>query len=275
MAELAASRVTPEESAPSAWLYYLHGIYGAGRNWASVARGLARRRPDWGGLLVDLRLHGASRDFEPPHTLEACARDLRELAAGSAAPAPPAAILGHSFGGKVALMLARDPPNSLRQLWIVDSTPAVRPPAGSAVRMLRAVREAPGPFATRDQAIETLESRGFDSRVATWMVTNLESGDGGMRWRLDPDEMEALLADFFRTDLWEVVEVPPAGLHLHFLAAEDSGVLAGEDAERIRRAGRETGRVHLHPVAGGHWLNDDNPDAVVDLLAAHLPDPGS
>ena len=63
----------------SHWLYVLHGIYGAGRNWASVARSLIAKRPEWGAMLVDLRLHGHSQGFEPPHTLHACAHDVYEL----------------------------------------------------------------------------------------------------------------------------------------------------------------------------------------------------
>ena len=36
-----------------------------------------------------------------------------------------------------------------------------------------------------------------------------------------------------------------------------------------RRAGR-TGRVFLHEVEGGHWLNTENPKALQELLVAGL-----
>lgn len=273
MPRLAHSRITADDATPSVWLYFLHGIYGAGRNWRSIAREVSNRRSAWGGLLVDLRLHGESRGFEPPHTLAACTRDVSELAAGRGSPEPPTLVLGHSFGGKVALSLLEDGPHEIRQAWIVDSTPAPRAPGGSALRMLRAVRENPGPFEDRARAIGVLEERGFDRLVASWMATNLESGDGGLRWRFDPDEMEALLEDFFQADLWGVVERPPRDVALHFVKGEDSDVLRDEDCRRIEAAGRETGRLRLHRVAGGHWLNVDNPEALVDLLTAHLPEP--
>lgn len=273
MPELAHARVLEEmeEGASRAgWIYFLHGIFGAGRNWASVARELARRRPEWGAVLVDLRLHGDSRGFGWPHTLGACARDVRELAAGPGPPGGLSAVLGHSFGGKVALALVRDRHPGPRQAWIVDSTPDASPPGGAAAEMLEAVRSLPGPFEDRREAIDGLEARGFGPFVAGWMATNLERGEGGLRWRFDPDEVEALLADFFRTDLWSAVEAPPEGLELRFVKAEESGVLTEEACRRIEAAGRETGRVHLHRVAGGHWLNADNPDALLDLLATHL-----
>jgi esterase len=60
---------------PRSWLCILHGSFGAGRNWATVVRRLVAARKDWGAVLVDLRLHGASQGFPPPHTLAACADD--------------------------------------------------------------------------------------------------------------------------------------------------------------------------------------------------------
>ena len=61
-------------------MFVLHGIYGAGRNWASIARRFVQRRNEWGIVLVDLRLHAGSQGFPPPHTLAACAADLARLA---------------------------------------------------------------------------------------------------------------------------------------------------------------------------------------------------
>lgn len=274
--------VVAAEAAPGRWMYVLHGIYGAGRNWRTVARRLSDGRPDWGSVLVDLRLHGESTGFEGPHTLSACARDLRRLreATGHA----PSALLGHSFGGKVVLKALGRPGGGrapdgtgggsdapVRQAWIVDSTPEAREPAGSAVRMLGAVRSMPETFDSRDEAVDGIVERGFPRPVARWMTTNLERTDEGFRWALDWWAMEELLDDFFAADLWPVVEDPPPGWELHFVKAEDSAVLPAEACDRVRRAGRRTGRVFLHRLSGGHFLNAENPDAVVELLAEELP----
>ncbi|MFW6331186.1 MAG: alpha/beta fold hydrolase, partial [Gemmatimonadota bacterium] len=105
MPDLSTRKVVAEGEHPGQWLAVLHGIYGAGRNWASVARALVGARPGWGAVLVDLREHGESVGFEPPHTLESTAADLDGLEAG-----PVEAVLGHSFGGKIALLRARTDP---------------------------------------------------------------------------------------------------------------------------------------------------------------------
>ncbi|MGH7553348.1 MAG: alpha/beta fold hydrolase, partial [Longimicrobiales bacterium] len=160
---LSHERVTAEGANPASWLYMLHGIFGAGRNWASLAKRLTRERPDWGVVLVDLRQHGSSQGFAPPHTLGAAADDLAVLADETGLQ--PTAVLGHSFGGKVALAFAGTQPPGLKQLWVVDSTPSAREPDGSAWRMLEIVRRMPRSFASRDELIAALEREGFAKPV--------------------------------------------------------------------------------------------------------------
>jgi esterase len=265
-------KVTAPGARPARWLYVLHGIYGAGRNWASVMRRVVRQRPDWGVLLVDLREHGGSRSQPPPHTVQAAAADLVELA--DTTGIVPAAVLGHSFGGKVALVFAAldaPPARALLQVWVVDSTPEAREPAGSAWSMLSLLRSMPARFNTRQELVDALASHGMQLPVAQWMATNLEAGDDGTYgWRFDLDALEALLHSFFRTDAWAVVEEPRPGLEVHLVKAEQSSVLAGAALQRADDAARQ-GSAHVHRVAGGHWVNAENPAAIERLLVQMLP----
>ena len=251
------------------WLFVLHGIYGRGRNWGSIARHLLARRSDWASLLVDLRLHGESPAFAPPHTVEAAAGDVLDLEVHF--DHAPRAVLGHSFGGKVALSFAARSDVRPLQVWIIDSTPEARAPEGSAWRMLDALRQLPVRFASRHEAIVGLQHFGVEAAAAAWMSANLALADGAYRWRLDLDAMGALLRDFFSLDLWDVVESPPEGLELEFVKASQSATLSETACGRILDAERAHGRAHLHRVAGGHWLNADNPAAVLHLLQARLP----
>jgi pimeloyl-ACP methyl ester carboxylesterase len=253
---------------PRAWIWFLHGIYGAGRNWGTVARRVIEARPGWGAILVDLRQHGGSQGFPPPHTIEAAAADLTRLERSIGRPA--AALLGHSFGGKVALRQSLDPPSSPRQFWIIDSTPQAGPPSGSAWRMLEVVRALPDEFESRAEAVGALESNGIDRPVAQWMATNLERHGDRLRWRFDLAALEALLRDFFRTDLWQAIEQPAPGLELHIVKASESSILDGETLARVERASAASDQVVLHELEGGHWLNADNPEGLVGLLAEGL-----
>ena len=266
---LAHSRVTAAGREPERWLLVLHGIYGAGRNWGSIARRLADARPEWGAVLVDLRNHGQSQGLPGPHTLAAAAEDVDRLVEHLDLQA--AAVLGHSFGGKVAFTYMLHHGDELLQAWMIDSTLAVREPAGTAWDMLVAVKALPSDFASRAEAVEGLMARGYTEGVAQWMAINLQPADGRFRWRLDFAAMEEMLRDFFRTDLWPAVEDPPGTVDVHVVKATQSDSLDAEATARVEGAARANPRVHLHLVEGGHWLNTDNPDGILQLLLDNLP----
>ena len=288
MATLHHEIVEAPGAAPSRQMLLLHGIYGAGRNWGTIARRLVRARPEWRVVLVDLRSHGNSPRLAP-HTIDCCAADLPDLEEHLGRPAD--AVLGHSFGGKVALLYGRlraeggvpEPARGLRpetgggphgsqrlQLWVVDSSPSAGRPGGGAWRMLGVLRRHPGPFGSRAEVVDAVASERFSPLVANWMAINAVRTDTGLVWRIDPDEMEAYLRDYYRTDAWDVVERPPAGTSLHFIRALASSVLDDAAGRRIRGAARDTGQVVLHEVAGGHWVNTENPEALLGLLVGWL-----
>lgn len=250
-------------------LYVLHGIFGSGRNWASVIRRFVRAEPDWAARLVDLRQHGDSQGFEPPHTIAAAAADLSHIAED--AFTGPAAILGHSFGGKVALQYAREYGSTLDQVWVIDSTPEARTPDGSAWQMLELLRKLPREYQDRDDLIGQLTGFGLAMPLAQWMATNLEQHDDGRyRWRFDLDALEALLLDFFENDLWDVLEAPPGELQVHMVKARESSVLTHAAVERVETLARQNGRVFLHVIDGGHWVNAENPEALLALMTRYL-----
>jgi esterase len=266
---LGHSRITAPDAEPGLWLLVMHGIFGKGRNWTSIARRLVEARPEWGAVLVDLRMHGDSRSFRPPHTLESSAEDVRRLVEHLGIDA--AAVLGHSFGGKVALRYVKEAVAGLRQAWVIDSTPAVRLPSGAAWRMIEIVRALPDEFASRQEAVAGLEAHGYPRGLAQWMAMNVEPTDGGRyRWAIDIDAMESMLRDFFRTEMWDVVEDPPAGVEIHFVKATRSDTMDADAVARVESAA-SGGRVQLHHVEGGHWINTDNPDGVLHVLESHLP----
>ena len=105
------SIVTATSANPSRYMLVLHGIFGAGGNFRTFIRRLADTCPNWGFVLVDLRGHGQSLGAPPPHTVEASAQDLVHL--GTHLGLEIRGIMGHSFGGKVALAHAGLRPDEL------------------------------------------------------------------------------------------------------------------------------------------------------------------
>jgi pimeloyl-ACP methyl ester carboxylesterase len=252
---------------PSMTLVMLHGIYGRGRNWLAVARALTQARREYASWLLDLPHHGESGPGFHGDTVRGLAADLMDWLGREGLTAD--AILGHSYGGKVALAMAERAKGAPLQIWVVDSTPEVKPPSGSAWTMLQIIRRLPERVASRDVVIDGIVEGGFPPGVAQWMSTNLVRDGEAFVWRLDFDVMERLLDDFFETDLWNVVESPAPRHDIHFLKASQSSAVSDEAVRRI--AGASGNRVHLHHREGGHWIHAESPEVVTQLLVETLP----
>jgi esterase len=264
-ARLHHERIARAGTTPARWLAIAHGIYGAGSNWRSIARKLHERRPDWGIVLVDLRGHGRSELGEPPHTLAACAHDVRELLAELG---DVRALAGHSFGGKVAL--AARPIIDVDQLWVLDASPSARGQAvsGDAVwRLLDMMERSPRRWARRDDFVAAVVGDGHDVSLAHWLALSLAPDPaGGLVLRFDLAALRALLTDYHARDLWDELDAP--GTRVEVVVAERSSTISAADRERLAAA---PPHVHVHSVAAGHWLHVDAPALVIDLFAAHLP----
>lgn len=252
---------------PGRVIVLLHGILGSGRNLRTLATRLVHARPDCSIWLVDLRNHGLSQGAPPPHTLQACVDDLLALFA-DAGQAPPM-VVGHSYGGKVALELARRPYPQLRQVWALDTLPALAAgeddgPA-AVERVVAALRTVPQPLASREEVVAWLVAQGLEPAIGQWMTTNLKSAADGYRWVFDLDAIETMLDAYFATDSWPVLRQPPAGLHVHVVRAGRSSRWTAAVLSAL--AHLDSPQVHVHLLAdAGHWVHVDDPEGVLRLL---------
>lgn len=274
MPTLAHALVTASGREPSRWMFFLHGILGSGANWRSFARSFVDARPAWGAVLVDLRLHGNSQGFPPPHTIAACAADLTALR--KTLPGPVTGILAHSFGGKVALEYLRGN-TEIMHAFIVDSTPSARPDARgseSTVSIVRLLEELPVRFASRDAFLEHVTKHGHTREIAMWLAMNVKADDdGGFSFRLDVQGIRALLDDYFLRNEWDVLQdFHPSTIHL--VAGGRSTVLDDEDRSYALRLAEEThGAVQLRVLPdAGHWVHVDAPRELLALLVAAIPE---
>ncbi len=256
----------------------LHGIYGAGANWRTFARKLTRAQPDLGCVLVDLRKHGRSQEASPPHTVAAAADDLIELEGALAVQRRPVvSVCGHSFGGKVALQYAANRGSVLSSAWILDASPGARSgafddPDNTVAGVLRLLESLPRQYSSRDDFVARVSDAGHPEMLGTWLAMNLEPPRGNEDrhyvLRLDLSAIRALLADYYATDLWAVVESPPTDLH--FVAAGRSSALSADDRARLRALASD--RVHLHEIpTASHWLHIDSLPQLLALFADTLP----
>jgi lipase len=95
----------------------LHGVTSHGRHFAKLAEAL----PGFHVLAPDLLGHGSS-PFEPPWSLDAHLEAVVETVG-----AEPAALVGHSFGGRLAFELAARAPKLVPRLVLLDPAVFVLP----------------------------------------------------------------------------------------------------------------------------------------------------
>ncbi len=257
-------------SAPPWTIAFLHGILGSGSNWRTFARRLVDAKPGLRAVLVDLRKHGASQDFAPPHTLAACAEDLVEL---EKVVGRFDGVFGHSFGGKVGLEYAQVR-RDLDVLWVLDSSPAARPDrrgSESTVKIVKMLDTLPARFDSREAFITYVEEQGTDRSIAMWLAMNVRpSPDGGYAMRVDVAAMRALLDDYFARDAWPIIDDGERTTKIHIVVGDRSSVLDhGERARANRVVAEYPDRTWVHLIDAGHWIHVDAPDALFELVASY------
>jgi esterase len=265
--------VTAPDAAPTRWMFVLHGILGSGTNLRSLARRLAAAHPSWGFILPDLRMHGLSQGAPPPHSVAAAADDLVRL--GEHLGLPIDGVLGHSFGGKVAMAYLDRRGERLDQAWILDASPSARPHskrAGTTLQIVAMLRAMPQPLASRERFLEIVAEHGHSSRgIGEWLAMNLRRADDGFRLRLDLDAVGALLDDYFNVDLWRVLEEGRLARELHMVLGGLSDVLDAADRARLATLGST---VTTHVLEGAtHWVHVDAPEALFALITGALARP--
>lgn len=269
----------PAEGPPRGTFLFLHGILGTGANWRGFAKRLLAGMPGVEGWLVDLRMHGRSQDFSAPHTLAACADDLRALVEERGAKVTH--VLGHSFGGKVALAYGQAFPEGLERVLVVDShpgIPSVQRGSETTVQVMELLHAAPPSYPSRDAFAEHFVSRGLDKGVVAWLAMNLAAKDDTFVFRLDLTAIDAMLADYLTRDLFPFVEAPPAaytGTTVIVKGERSPTIDADAEARIVGAATRFAQGLGPHVAferipGAGHWVHVDAPDALRETLARHL-----
>ena len=234
----------------------LHGLFGSGTNWRTIARRLGSRLECH---LVDQRNHGRS-----PHargmTYPALADDV--LAYLDARGIDRAGLIGHSMGGKTAMTLALASPERVRWLIVADIAPAPSPsdhrPILQALRAL--VLDS---LDSRAAADASLAPTVPDPGLRQFLLQNLVHGDGGLRWRIDLEAIAEALPDltgFPSTAPDTVYEGPTL-----FLRGERSDYVTVHHEARIAAL---FPRASIDTIAdAGHWLHAEQPAAVTERIA--------
>lgn len=270
MTPLATTAITAPGARPDRWMVVLHGILGTRANWRSIARAHTAAHPDRGVALVDLRHHGESQAVSGPDTLDQCARDVARTVRAHAWRCD--AVLGHSFGGKVAATWCATLEDSPERLLVVDAPlragfVASEPSVASVIEHLRAL---PHTHPSRGAFIEALTQRGLPQAIAAWLSMNLRRmPEGNVRWPLDLDAIQRLLDDYLATDLTGLIDgrMGP-GVRLLVVAGGRSPAWPPEDQEAFAASASPARAALWRLPDAGHWVHADDPAGLLDAMAS-------
>jgi pimeloyl-ACP methyl ester carboxylesterase len=241
----------------------LHGLFGRSQNLATLGR---RLTTGCRVIALDLRNHGAS-----PHVPGMAYQDMAEdvLETLAARDALPAAILGHSMGGKVAMVLALTHPQAVSRLVIADIAPVAYRHGNSALTQ-RLLDLALPDGLTRSQADQALAGSIPDDAVRHFLLQNFVPG-ARPAWRIGLAEIAAGIPD--------IEGFPPladtsgyAGPTLFIRGALSHYVK--DAAIPVISARFPAARLETIPAAG-HWLHADQPEAFGAAVQQFLRDAGN
>lgn len=237
----------------------LHGLFGSGRNWRSIAQELAARHHV---LAFDLRNHGNS-PWADTMSYREMVEDLRM--SFDRHRIDRAALLGHSMGGKVAMLAALLHPAEVDRLIVVDIAPALNPPTLLPyVRALRAIHLAG--VMRRGEVDAKLAGAVSDAGERAFLLQNLVIGDGATRWRLN---LEAIEREFP-----EIVGFPdlPAGTVYYgptlFVAGDRSNYIQRDQEPVIRRLFPSAQITRID--GAGHWVHAEQPQSFLQTVTPFL-----
>ena len=247
---------------------FLHGLFGRGKNFTRIAKGL---EPECTSLLVDLPNHGRS-DWTEEFDYRAMADHVAATLRADFAAAGPVDVIGHSMGGKVAMVLALRHPDLVDRLIVEDISPRLSPQATDEFvhllgTMLRMDLDS---YESRAEADAVMAEHVHDARVRGFLLQNLRREGGRFAWQPnvamlfehleavgsfpDPAAPEDPDRVFDRPVLW--------------LAGANSDYVRDEDVPRMKDLFPRVVRVTVRDA--GHWLHADQPEAFVSAVRTFL-----
>ncbi len=157
----------------------LHGMLGSSRNWLSTGRDLARH---FHVLAPDARNHGKS-PHAPEMSYEVMMDDL--IVWMDAQGLPKAVIVGHSMGGKTAMLLACRHPERVARLVVVDIAPKDYYWVAHRAEFLAMTELDLGSLQSRAEAEMRFEARVDNLGMRKFLATNLVQENGQWRWQVN------------------------------------------------------------------------------------------
>lgn len=237
----------------------LHGFLGMGDNWKTHGKNFAEL--GYEVHLVDQRNHGHSF-HDTAFSYEVLAEDLKNYC--KAKNLEDIILLGHSMGGKTAMLFATEYPNLVSKLMVADISPRFYPVHHDTILNGLSALDF-DVIKSRGEADKALSEYVSDFGTRQFLLKNLywvEKGKLGLRINLE----------VLKDEVAEVGEALPSYARFDketlFLRGDRSEYIGPED-ERIIKNHFSNVDIVTIPNAG-HWLHAENPKDFFDTVMAFI-----
>ena len=251
----------------------LHGLYGASDNWISISRKLEGRFTVY---IPDLRNHGHS-PHSTTHTYQDMVDDLFKFFTDHRIT--QAIVLGHSMGGKLAMMFAAEYPELVTNLIIADIAPknynSVDKPFKTVLQheIILGLMEDLNlvNVSSRKEIDHFLAEKLKDSSLRQFLIKNIHRNrEEYFEWKINvPVLKHALLA--ITSDVsseWFADRQPILNYPVTFIRGLNSDYISDDDLPVIKAIYPEA-RVIGIPDAG-HWLHAEQPEKFVEAVLSSI-----
>lgn len=241
---------------------FCHGLFGQGRNWTQIAKGLTDiARP----TLLDMPDHGRSGwtdRFDYVADADIVADTLRGIDADE-----PWIVVGHSMGGKIAMLLALRHPELVSRLCVVDISPAATTSFTEFETYIAAMQAMDlDAIESRADADAAMQEAAPDAGVRAFLLQNLRREGSGWRWQ---PNLDVIGRDIVTIGGWpqdEIAGLPPFDEPVLWLSGARSGYVTEEDEAQMRRLFPRMRHVTVKDA--GHWVHSEQPEVTVAALRA-------
>jgi len=230
-------------------LLIAHGLFGSGRNWGAIAKRMSDSREV---LAVDMRNHAGSF-WDARHDYAALAADLAQVIE---AEGHPMDVVGHSMGGKAAMLLALSRPDLVNRLVVADIAPVSYDHSQNHLISAMRALDVSG-LVTRSEADQRLSQNVDDPQVRAFLLQSLDLKSQPARWRLNLDALERQMDLITGWPQLEAETLAPYSGAVLFLSGGLSDYVQPQ-ARPLIRSLFPNARLAKIPGAG-HWLHAEKP----------------
>lgn len=262
-----------EETGNGFPLVIIHGLYGSGENWLSIARRFEHHNKV---ILPDLRNHGESF-HKPSNTYEEMADDVSELL--EHLNIQKFNLLGHSMGGKVAMLYAMKFPDKVSKLVIVDVAPKsyINLQGGIGIendheRIIKGMLDLDlSEYKNRSEVSAALTEAVPSERTRNFLLKNLRrKPEGGFEWKINlpvlseylKEVMDNIPVETYSSNQ-KIKEIPTL-----FIRGSRSSYVMDSDMPVIKKLFANGQLVTIENA--GHWVHAEKPEEFIHTVLQFL-----